>query len=87
MSEGLNAVRGNVLDEDLLDVAGISSASIFIAMTTNHEVNRMASNHARTYFGVPLVWLWPTPNMGEPGATGTTRADMLLNDPALSILG
>lgn len=58
-SEGLNAIKGNVLNEDFLDVSGASTARVFIAMTTNHEVNRVASTQARDVFGVPMVWSWP----------------------------
>lgn len=63
-AEGLTAIKGNVLSEDLLDLAGAASASAFIAMTANHEVNRLSSEQARDMFGVPLTWKWPT--MGVP---------------------
>lgn len=70
--EGLNALPGNVLNEDFFDVAGASQALTFIAMTTNQEVNRIASTQARNMFGVPQAWMWPT-----PGPTVATPPDGL----------
>jgi mannitol/fructose-specific phosphotransferase system IIA component (Ntr-type) len=82
-SEGLHAIKGNVLNEDLLDVAGVMNARSFIAMTTNHEVNRVAAQHARTLFGVPLVWAWPAAAATSPVSPGETLpGDVPLLSPA-----
>ncbi|HMP90410.1 MAG TPA: cation:proton antiporter [Kiritimatiellia bacterium] len=58
-AEGLQATKGNVLSEELLDVSGAANARFFIAMTANHEVNRLSASQARDMFGVPMVWTWP----------------------------
>jgi len=72
LSEGLTAIKGNVLSEDLLDISGAANARVFIAMTANHEVNRLSSAQARDMFGIPLVWNWPhaTVNVVAEGPTG-----------------
>jgi mannitol/fructose-specific phosphotransferase system IIA component (Ntr-type) len=57
--EGLNAMKGNVLNEDFFDVAGAAQAETLIAMTANQEVNRIAATQARNIFGVPEAWTWP----------------------------
>lgn len=78
-AEGFSALQGNVLNEDLLDLAGAAGARVFIAMTANHEVNRLSSTMAREMFGVPQVWSWP--QMGVPAlppggnATDTSSGD------------
>ncbi len=59
--EGLHALQGNILNEDFFDVAGAAQARVFLAMTTNQEVNRIASTQARNMFGVPQSWMWPAP--------------------------
>lgn len=58
--EGLPAIKGNVLNEELFDISGASRVRTFIAMTTNHEVNRIATTQARDMFGVPASWAWPS---------------------------
>lgn len=63
-AEGLSVIKGNVLNDELLDVAGAVNTRVFIAMTSNHEVNRLAAEHARDMFGVPQVWTLPL--MGIP---------------------
>ena len=82
-AEGLNAIKGNVLNEDLLDVAGVAGAKVFIAMTSNHEVNRVAANSAREMFGVPMVWAWPA-SIAPTGKNGheTLSGDSSILSPA-----
>jgi len=63
-AEGLTAIKGNVLSEEQLDVAGAVNAKVFLAMTSNHEVNRLSAEYARNMFGIPLTWTWPL--MGIP---------------------
>jgi Kef-type K+ transport system membrane component KefB/mannitol/fructose-specific phosphotransferase system IIA component (Ntr-type) len=60
VSDGLNAIQGNVLNEELLDVSGAAGTRLFLAMTTNAEVNRLSAEQARQVFGVPQVFVWPT---------------------------
>jgi len=79
-SEGLTAIKGNVLNEDFLDVSGAATARVFIAMTTNHEVNRLASTQARDVFGVPLTWSWPNV---APAPEKTAAADTVSGEPPL----
>lgn len=52
--EGLEAVHGNVLDDLSLRHAGIEETAIFIAATSNPEVNLLAARSARD-LGVPEV--------------------------------
>ena len=80
VSEGLSAMKGNVLNEDFLDVAGAATTRVFIAMTTNHEVNRVASVQARDVFGVPLVWAWPH---AAPAPEKTIATDTAIGEPPL----
>lgn len=84
VSEGLNAIKGNVLNEDFLDVSGAATARVFIAMTTNHEVNRVASTQARDVFGVPMVWSWPhmAPVPEKSAAADTASGEPPLMSPA-----
>lgn len=72
-AEGLTAMKGNVLSDEQLDVAGAVNAKYFIAMTSNHEVNRLSAEHARDMFGIPLTWTWPV--MGIPSFPMTTEHD------------
>lgn len=55
--DGLNAVEGDGLDERILAQAQTSHAHTFIAMTSNPEVNALASRLAREVFQVPHVHL------------------------------
>jgi Kef-type K+ transport system membrane component KefB/mannitol/fructose-specific phosphotransferase system IIA component (Ntr-type) len=84
VSEGLSAIKGNVLNEDFLDVAGAATTRVFIAMTTNHEVNRVASVQARDVFGVPMVWAWPhaAPVPEKTSAIDTAGGEPPLMSPA-----
>jgi len=68
-SEGLTTIKGNVLSEDLLDVSGAANAKAFVAMTSNHEVNRRAAEQARSLFGVPQTWVWPSLPAAATGAS------------------
>lgn len=53
--EGVRALEGNALQEEMLDVAGAAEARVFVAMTTNQEVNQVAGDMAANLFGVPEV--------------------------------
>lgn len=69
--QGLTAVRGNALDEQVLYEAGASSAGTVIALTNNNEVDILAARLAREVFQIPTVLL----------ASNTRREAK--NDPAL----
>ena len=59
---GIDAVRGNGLDEAVLEQAGASDAEILIALTTNPEVNALAAQVARDRQGIPHTY----PAIGKP---------------------
>lgn len=59
---GLDAVRGNGLDESVLEQAGASDAEMLIALTTNPEVNALAAQVARERHGIPHTY----PAIGRP---------------------
>jgi mannitol/fructose-specific phosphotransferase system IIA component (Ntr-type) len=54
-AEGLEVVRGNTLDEEVLSQAHASEARHVIAMTRNGEVNVLAAQLAKTEFLVPEI--------------------------------
>lgn len=53
---GLHVVHGNAMHEETLDMANLSSARTFIALTTNREVNAFSAQMARETFAVPEVY-------------------------------
>lgn len=53
---GLPAVVGNALDESVLAEAGADDAELFIATTSNSEVNAIAAQLARDRFGIPQAF-------------------------------
>ncbi|MDP8961423.1 MAG: cation:proton antiporter [Actinomycetota bacterium] len=55
-AQGLNAIYGNALDEQQLRRAGVSEARTLLALTSNAEVNVLASQLAREEFAVPHVF-------------------------------
>ena len=54
-AEGLNAIQGDALDEDILQDAEAESVRTFLALTPNPEVNVLAANIARDVFAIPDV--------------------------------
>ena len=54
-AEGLNAIQGDALDEDILQDAEAETARTFLALTPNPEVNVLAANLARDVFTIPDV--------------------------------
>lgn len=59
---GLDAVRGNGIDESVLEEAGASDADMLLALTTNAEVNALAAQVARDRHGIPHTY----PAIGKP---------------------
>jgi Na+:H+ antiporter len=58
-SEGLNAVHGSALQEQILSTAQVPCAESLIVMTTNAEVNAIVAQMARDVFHVPNVHILP----------------------------
>ena len=54
---GLNVIKGNGIDDDVLDEAGVTGARSVIATTTNAEVNLLTATIAKQRFGVPSVYV------------------------------
>lgn len=54
-AEGLQAIEGSAIDEQVLSDAQASHARYFIALTPNTEVNALSAQMARTTFYVPNV--------------------------------
>lgn len=51
--EGLTAVRGSALDEEVLAAAGAAGTGTFVALTANSEVNLLSAQLAARNFGIP----------------------------------
>lgn len=52
---GLRVVKGNAIDDDILEEAGAPHASTLVAATTNAEVNLLTARVAKQRFGVPSI--------------------------------
>lgn len=73
---GLRVVTASALDADALRDAGAATARFFVALTGNPQLNRAASDIARTTFGVPHALV---PDLsGRSDADG--RDDTLFGD-------
>lgn len=59
---GFEAVHGNALEEEVLVQAGVEDAETLIAMTSNSEVNVLASQLGRNTFGITRSF----PVLGNP---------------------
>ncbi len=55
IEEGLNAIQGDALDEDILQDADAETMRTFLALTPNPEVNVLAANIVRDVFSIPDV--------------------------------
>ncbi len=53
--EGLNAIQGDGLDEDILQDADAETMQTFLTLTPNSEVNVLAANLAREVFAIPDI--------------------------------
>ncbi|GAB4313836.1 MAG: hypothetical protein Kow0059_05220 [Candidatus Sumerlaeia bacterium] len=70
--EGLNVIRGNALNDEVLDAAGARDARYFLAMTSNQEVNALAARMAHDYFAIPRIFtVKAAPAQAGGGAEGT----------------
>ncbi|MBW3561138.1 MAG: cation:proton antiporter [Actinobacteria bacterium] len=52
---GLHAILGDAMDEDTLERAGAGRAELFLALTSNSEMNVLAAQEAREEFLVPNI--------------------------------
>ena len=59
---GLEAIEGNALEESVLEAAGADEAETILAVTTNSEVNALATHLATDAFGVTRAF----PALGRP---------------------
>ncbi len=83
---GLPAHRGSVFADDTWEAAGIQSAAFFVAMTSNDELNILASRQAASVLGRKRVyqlpprrpeheawWTFPIGTFARPLAASYTR--------------
>lgn len=54
-ASGLRVVKGNAIDDEILEEAGASQASSLIAVTANPEVNLLTARLAKQRFGIPNI--------------------------------
>ena len=67
--DGLEAREGNALDEDVLAEIGADEAATVVAVTTNSEVNALATHLAHDVFGVERTF----PVLGHPSLGASPR--------------
>ncbi len=82
-AEGLTAIRGNALQENVLSEAHAAEADTLIALTPNPEVNTLVAQLARDVFFIPNIHIL---HMGKEGAghkavLGRLGATMLFGNP------
>jgi Kef-type K+ transport system membrane component KefB/Trk K+ transport system NAD-binding subunit len=54
--QGLAFIKGNALDEEVMDEAGAADAKSLVVVTPNAEVNLLAAQLAKQRFGIPAVY-------------------------------
>ncbi|MGB1289203.1 MAG: cation:proton antiporter, partial [Aggregatilineales bacterium] len=87
-AEGLNALYGDVLNEEDLEEAKIATARWFITLTSNTEINILASQLARNVFDVPEILVLLTRSeqgsllnlVSEIGATPIQLQDLNIHE-------
>lgn len=52
---GLRMVKGNGLDEEVMEMAAATKAKYLVALTPNAEVNLLSAQLARSRFGIPSI--------------------------------
>jgi Kef-type K+ transport system membrane component KefB/Trk K+ transport system NAD-binding subunit len=84
-ADGLHAVCGNALEEQVLSEAGAASATMLLAMTSNAEINALAAQMARSTFLVPEAYVAREEAMREGDQTSLTHlgASALFGTPAV----
>lgn len=78
--EGFRVIRGNALREDVLDLAGSHTASVFLAVTSNPDVNFVAAKSAAENFGVPHIFLNSGKDRFAEGAQGSQPLKNIFHD-------
>lgn len=69
IEEGLDAIHGNALEEEVLEQTEIEDAETLIAVTTNSEVNVLVSQLAHDNFGIRLAY----PSLKNPEKGASTK--------------
>jgi len=68
-AEGFEVYVGSAMNEEILEVAGLSSIGTFLAITNNGEVNSVIAERAQEEFQPPRVFaVLPRKETGEPEA-------------------
>ena len=67
--EGLEAIYGNALEEDILEQTEIEEVETLVAVTTNSEVNVLVSQIANDNFGIRLAY----PSLKNPEKGASTK--------------
>jgi mannitol/fructose-specific phosphotransferase system IIA component (Ntr-type) len=82
LAEGLRAIQGNALEEDVLNEAGATRIRACIVMTANAEVNAMIAQTARTVFFVPEISvIGSREGAGHDAMTHHLKAETLFGSP------
>lgn len=83
--DGLHAVCGNALEEQVLSEAHAGSATMLLAMTSNAEINALAAQIARSTFMVPEIYVAREEQAREGDRTSLKhlRASALFASPAV----
>ncbi len=81
-AEGLRAIQGNALEEEVLNEAGAGKARSCIVMTANAEVNAMIAQTARTVFLIPDICVISSRDRdGHDALTHHLNAQTLFGSP------
>lgn len=67
--EGLDAIHGNALEEEILEQTDIEEAETLVAVTTNSEVNVLVAQLAHDNFGIRLAY----PSLKNPEKGASTK--------------
>lgn len=78
---GLEAVLGDVLDEETLEEARAGECGVLCVLTPNAEVNVLAAQLAREEFGVPKVVIATPPSGSVAAIAGRAGARQWMDHP------
>ena len=81
-AEGFEVYVGSAMNEEILEVAGLSSIGTFLAVTSNGEVNSVIAERAQEEFQPPRVFA-VLPRKEEGEASKRSRGE--LKTPRLSV--
>ncbi len=83
-AEGFEVYVGSAMNEEILEVAGLSSIGTFLAITSNGEVNSVIAERAQEEFQPPRVFA-VLPRKEEGDAITKTKNRGELRTPRLSV--